>query len=131
MFSVDPIRSTADAAKVMMENFKDADREYFVAVNLDTQNKPISYSIVSSGDVNHVCFPITSVFKTALLQNATSIIICHNHPGGTSTASVEDILATEEVVAAGKVLGIRVLDHFILTPYDYVSMKETHSDIFN
>ena len=114
----------------MQSNFRDADREYFVSVNLDAQGKPISYSVISAGDIHSVHFPIQSVFKTAILQNASSIIVCHNHPGGTLEASVEDLEATRMIASAGKILGIRLLDHFILTPYDYLSMKERYSEVF-
>ena len=131
MYGRKPIKSTIDAADALMEHFYDADKEYFVAVHMDTQGRPISFSIVSSGDVNAVHFPISSVFKTALLQNAVSIIVCHNHPGGTLSPSNEDLEATRMLVEAGKILGIKVLDHFILTPTDYLSLRERRSDLFN
>lgn len=125
-----PIRSTADAARVLMENFKDADREYFISVNLDAQGRPISYHIVSAGDVQAVHFTVSTVFKVALLQNATSVIICHNHPSGTPVPSTEDLTSTQLMIDAGKMIGIRVLDHFILTPSEYVSLKETYGYLF-
>ena len=131
MYGRKPIRSTIDAADALMEHFYDADKEYFVAVYLDSQGRPISFSIVSSGDVNAVHFPISSVFKTALLQNSVSIIICHNHPGGTLSPSIEDLEATRMLVEAGKMLGIKVLDHFIITPTDYLSLRERRGDLFN
>lgn len=131
MYGRKPIKSTIDAADALMEHFYDADKEYFVAVHIDAQGRPISFSVVSSGDVNAVHFPISSVFKTALLQNAVSIIICHNHPGGTLSPSNEDLEATRMLVEAGKILGIKVLDHFILTPTDYLSLRERRSDLFS
>ena len=131
MYGRKPIKSTIDAADALMEHFYDADKEYFVAVHMDAQGRPISFSIVSSGDVNAVHFPISSVFKTALLQNAVSIIVCHNHPGGTLSPSNEDLEATRMLVEAGKILGIKVLDHFILTPTDYLSLRERRGDLFN
>lgn len=131
MYGRKPIKSTIDAADALMEHFYDADKEYFVAVHVDAQGRPISFSVVSSGDVNAVHFPISSVFKTALLQNAVSIIVCHNHPGGTLSPSNEDLEATRMLVEAGKILGIKVLDHFILTPTDYLSLRERRGDLFN
>ena len=131
MYGRKPIKSTIDAADALMEHFYDADKEYFVAVYIDAQGRPISFSVVSSGDVNAVHFPISSVFKTALLQNAVSIIVCHNHPGGTLSPSNEDLEATRMLVEAGKILGIKVLDHFILTPTDYLSLRERRGDLFS
>ena len=126
----EPIRSTSDAARAMVQNFRDADREYFVSVNLDAKGRPISYYVVSGGSVNAVHFPISSVFKAALLQNAVSVILCHNHPSGTLEPSKEDCDATISMVEAGRMLDIRVLDHFILTPTSYVSLREERGDLF-
>lgn len=69
-------------------------------------------------------------YNTALLQNAVSIIICHNHPGGMAHPSTEDISATKAIIEVGRMLGIRVLDHFIFTLHDYVSMKEVMPELF-
>lgn len=129
--SASPIRNTWDAGRILQEQFADADREYFISVNMDAQGRPISYHIAGIGSTCSVPFTVSSVFKTALLQNAVSILVAHNHPGGTPQESREDIEATELLVQAGKVLGIKVLDHFILTPYDYVSLREKRGDLFS
>ena len=131
LYSVDPITSSSKAADVLRENFEDADREYMVSVNLDVQGRPISFHIAGIGSLNEVNFNIASVFKIALLQNAASVILCHNHPGGTAYPSSEDIDVTKDMVRIGKMLGIRVLDHFILTPSDYMSMRETYPEAFD
>lgn len=130
LYNADPIKSTMDAGRLLQKQFADADREYFVSVYLDGQGRPISYHIAGIGSVNAVQFPIASVFKVALLQNAVSVILCHNHPGGTGEPSSEDCDATRELVAAGKLIGIRVLDHIILTPVDYLSLREERGDLF-
>lgn len=129
--SVMPIRNTWDAGQLLQQQFANADREYFVSLNLDGQGRPISYHVAGIGSVRAVHFPIDGVFKIALLQNAASIIICHNHPSGCLEPSEEDINATKILLAAGDILGIRVLDHFILTPYDYVSLREERGDLFS
>lgn len=129
--SATPIRNTWDAGRLLQEQFADADREYFVSVFLDAQGRPISYHIAGIGSVCAVHFAISSVFKTALLQNAESVLLCHNHPGGTLCPSKEDIDTTEEFVKVGKLLGIRVLDHFIITPQDYLSLREERGDLFS
>ena len=128
--STTPIRNTWDAARLLQQQFADADREYFVSVNMDAQGRPISYHVAGIGSVCSVHFAIDGVFKVALLQNASSIILCHNHPGGTPRPSFEDLNATEQLVSAGKMLGIKVLDHFIITPTDYLSLREERGDLF-
>lgn len=129
--SAAPIRNTWDAGRLLCEQFSDADREYFISVNLDAQGRPISYHVAGIGSVDSVPFAVGSVFKTALLQNASSLLLCHNHPSGTLRASNEDLNATRAMVEAGQLLGIKILDHFILTPYDYMSLREERSDLFS
>ena len=128
--SATPIRNTWDAARLLQQQFADADREYFISVNMDAQGRPISYHVAGIGSVCSVHFAIDGVFKVALLQNACSIILCHNHPGGTTQASTEDLEATRLLVDAGKMLGVKVLDHFIITPTDYLSLREERGDLF-
>lgn len=129
--SQNPIKSTYDAGMLLSEKFADADREYLLVVNLDSGNRPISFHMVGIGSVTAVHFPIANVFKTAIIQNATSILICHNHPSGTLDPSEEDIKATRECCKAGGLLGIKVLDHFILTGNNYISLKEWNPELFS
>ena len=130
IMSATPIRNTWDAARLLQQQFADADREYFVSVYLDAQRRPISYHVAGIGSVCAVHFAVSEVFKVALLQNACSVILCHNHPGGTTNASTEDLEATRLLVDVGKTLGIKVLDHFIITPTDYLSLREERGDLF-
>ena len=128
--SAEPIRNTGDAGRILREQFADADREYFVSVNLDAKGRPISYHVAGIGSVCSVHFAIDSVFKIALLQNSVSILVCHNHPGGTLAPSNDDLEATKSLVAVGNLLGIRVLDHLIISPDDYVSLREGYGEVF-
>lgn len=129
--STTPIRNTWDAARLLQQQFADTDREYFVSVNLDAQGRPISCHVAGIGSICAVHFAVDGVFKVALLQNASSVMLCHNHPGGTPRSSIEDLEATKLLVDAGKMLGIKVLDHFIITPTDYLSLREERDDLFN
>ena len=131
IMSATPIRNTWDAARLLQQQFADADREYFVSVNLDAQGRPISYHVAGIGSVCAVHFAVDGIFKVALLQNAVSVILCHNHPGGTTAPSTEDLEATRTIIDAGKMLGIKVLDHFIITPTDYLSLREERGDLFS
>ena len=125
-----PIRSSWDAGRLLQKQFADADREYFISVNLDAKGRPISYHVAGIGSVSHVHFAVASIFKVALLQNAAAILICHNHPGGSREPSTEDIKVTQEIIEIGRILGIFVMDHIILAPDDYLSLREERGDLF-
>ena len=131
VYSQERILSNSDAAKLLSREFYDADREYFMVLNLDASGRPISYHIVNVGTLSMVAFPIANAFKTAIIQNACSLILCHNHPGGQLQPSQEDIEATEEMVRVGKILGIKVVDHFILANNDYISLRSEMGYLFD
>lgn len=97
--------------------------EEFWMVCLDTKNKPIGLHMVARGDVNQAIVHPREVFKRALLNNATSIILMHNHPSGKVEPSASDVKTTERLVEAGKVLGIEVLDHIVVGE-GFLSFKE-------
>ncbi len=90
------------------------DREYCCVVNLDGANHPINFNVVSIGDVNQAHVPIQNVFKSAILSNASSIMMFHNHPSGSVQASREDIDVTKRLIEAGRIMNIPVLDHIIV-----------------
>lgn len=130
VYGRDPIMNTTDMAEVLCKEFRDLDREHMFVVNLDAQNRPISYHTVGLGGTHAVNFPIGNVFKTAIIQNAVSIVLCHNHPSGTLRPSDEDLKATKQCVKVGNLIGIKVLDHIILTPDNYRSLRETNCELF-
>ena len=91
---------------------------------LDNQLEMASFSVVHRGTVDSSLAAPRDVFQRALLANAKGIILAHNHPSGHVNPSKADDDFTEKVVDAGKILGIQVLDHMIVTRYDYFSYKE-------
>ena len=114
LISQEQITSPDKAVRVMAEMLGQMDREYFCVVNLDNQKHPINFNIVSMGDTNKSLVPVQNVFKAAILSNASSVIAFHNHPGGSLTASIEDIDVTKNLIEAGKILNIPVDDHIII-----------------
>lgn len=103
----------------------DMDREALAVITLDVKNHPTSINVCSTGSLNSSIVHPREVFKTAILGNAASIIIGHNHPSGNPTPSNEDINITKRLKEAGKILGIEVLDHIIIGSFDnYISFKE-------
>ncbi|EPZ37194.1 hypothetical protein JV16_02960 [Anoxybacillus ayderensis] len=97
---------------------KCADREVFVVVCLDTKNQPTAILICGEFE----CKP--EVFKSAILANAASVLVAHNHPPTDPTPSREDIEVTRRLVEAGRIVGIELLDHVVVSGERFVSLKE-------
>lgn len=119
------ITSPADAYNFCFKGrFEGCDRENLAVLLLDTKNKVIGLDIVFVGTLNCSMVTMREVFKSAVALGAAAIIVCHNHPSGDPTPSPEDVLVTREIVAAGKLLDIDVLDHHVLGHNKYVSLRE-------
>lgn len=103
---------------------KRLDREHFLAIHLDSRNMILGVETVSIGSLNYTIVHPREVFKAAILLNAAAVILAHNHPSGALTPSDEDISLTKRMMQAGKLIGIEVLDHVIVTKDGYVSLKE-------
>jgi DNA repair protein RadC len=102
-----------------------ADREHSAALFLDAHGKPTGASIIGIGSLTTTPMPAREVFKAALLANACSVILSHNHPSGSIKPSPRDVGVTRSLMEAGELLGIRVLDHLIVTPGgDFCSFAE-------
>ncbi len=133
LYSTEQITTPDKAAEVMAEVLAQMDREYCCVVNLDGANHPINFNVVSIGDVNQAHVPIQNVFKSAILSNASSIMMFHNHPSGSVMASREDIDVTKRLIEAGKIMNIPVLDHIIVGggTAERFSFKEEKPEMFN
>lgn len=116
------IESPHDAVEILANELKYMDREMMMSINLNTKNEIINAHICSIGTVNlSICDP-KSIFKAALLSNATAVMLIHNHPSGSCEPSHEDIATTDELIKAGNVLKISVLDHIIVGVNEYYSI---------
>ena len=101
--------------------------ESFYTFTLDTKNKVTGIFEVSRGTLNASIVHPRDVFQRAILQNANSIILMHNHPSGDPAPSQEDINTTNRLQEAGEIIGIKVLDHIIVgDENNYISFKERH-----
>lgn len=99
--------------------------EYMQMLCMNNKNVVTGILQISHGNVNSAIVGTREVFQKALLANAVSIILMHNHPSGDPMPSNEDIKVTERLVEAGKLLGVNVLDHLVIGRGRYVSLKET------
>jgi DNA repair protein RadC len=115
--------SPADAASLLY-GMDGLDQEHLVVITLDTKNRVLSQETLYIGNVNTSIIRVSEVFRLAIRQNATAIIISHNHPSGDPSPSPEDVRVTRQVVEAGKLLDIEVLDHLVIGHQNYVSLKE-------
>jgi len=119
------ISSPKDCANIFKKFIGDYDREALVVLTLDTKNKITSLTVASLGSLNYSIVHPREVFKTAILSNASSIIISHNHPSGETTPSKEDIKITKRLRECGDILGIELIDHIIIGDNNkYLSFKE-------
>lgn len=119
------IRSPEDAAKIVSEYLRGVDREHFVGLYLNSANALIAIHTVSVGTLNSSLVHPREVFKLALMVNAASVIVAHNHPSGNAEPSQEDLAVTRQLVEAGKILGIPIHDHIITTGgTTYASLAE-------
>ena len=124
-YGEEPFSQPADVFlnQMLQKEFHKCDREKFIAVHLNTKNQIISYEVVSVGSLNASIVHPREVFKGAILSNAASVILCHNHPSGDPNPSKEDTQLTSRLEEAGKILGIEILDHIIFASSNFYSFK--------
>jgi DNA repair protein RadC len=113
-------------SSLFVELFGDVTEEHFVTFYLNSKNKLIAFGIISKGTVSETIVHPREIFKLALLANASSIIISHNHPSGMVDPSPQDIQVTTKLKQCGELLGIALLDHVIVNTEtkSFYSMKE-------
>lgn len=118
------IREAKDVAALMMVRFKDLQEEHFRCLLLNTKNEVLRIADVSKGGDDIVAAMPREVFRQAVKDGATGIIVCHNHPSGDPEPSRQDIAITERLHNAAETLGIRLCDHVIFGDGRYVSFNE-------
>ncbi len=118
------ISSAADVASLLMVRFKDCETEQFKSLLLNTKNEVCRVVDVSDGGLDATLALPRDVFRMAVREGATGVIVCHNHPSGDPEPSKDDIHLTDRLAHAAEVLGLRLLDHVIFGDGRYVSLKE-------
>ena len=109
------IRNPQDLAELGMKFLKNADREIFLLVCLNTRNHINCIHVVSIGTVNASLVAPREVFKIALLSNASEVAFIHNHVSGDVEPSEDDLLITRRLAECGKLFDIKLLDHVIVS----------------
>jgi DNA repair protein RadC len=120
----DPVRDPEALARSLLARYAHHVQERLGAVYLDAKNRVLREREIYIGTLNSATVSTRDVLRFALDDHAASLIVFHNHPSGDPSPSAEDLLFTRKLVEAGKVLGVDVLDHFILGSNRYVSLKQ-------
>jgi len=107
-----------------LKDLRDHKKEHFVIFYLDSRNQEIKREIVSVGSLNANLVHPREVFEPAVRNLAAQIILAHNHPSGDPEPSEDDLEITKRLVESGKILGIEVVDHIIITKTGFISFKE-------
>lgn len=118
------VRDPSTAFKRLRFLFDELAQEQFVVVLLDTRNSITAIDIVGVGTINASLVHPREVFRAAVSGLACSILLAHNHPSGNPEPSAEDVAITKQLVEAGKVLGIPVVDHLIFAGSNFTSLAE-------
>lgn len=118
------IRCAEDLADLGQKLLGKADREVFIVVCLNSQNGINAINVVSIGSLTASIVHPREVFKLAVISNAASIALMHNHPSGSVKPSKEDIEITKQLIEAGKLLDIDVVDHIIVSEGNHYSFLD-------
>lgn len=118
------IRCPEDVCKLVMEEMRHLDREYFRTISLNTKHHVMAIDTVSIGNLNSSIVHPRELFKNPIKRSTAALILVHNHPSGDPAPSREDIEVTKRLRDAGMLLGIEILDHIIIGDNNYTSLKE-------
>ena len=111
-----------DVCRFLMSRYFGLTDEVFSMVTFNGKGNMISYDILARGNANEVHVSARDIIENALKRKAACTVIAHNHPGGVAIPSEEDIFVTDDIKAALDHIGVKLLDHVIITDDDYVCM---------
>jgi DNA repair protein RadC len=117
-----PVIANTDDAVAQLGNIRDKKQEYFVVLTLDGANRLISNTVVFQGTLNQSLVHPREIFAKAIEDRAASIIVAHNHPSGSVEPSADDMEITSKLKDAGQLLGIKVLEHIVVSKTAYRSI---------
>lgn len=118
------VTSPSDAAALLMSDMMLLQQEEVRVISLSTRNDVIAIDTLYVGSLNSSIIRIGEIFRLAIKRGAAAIILVHNHPSGDPSPSPEDVHVTRQVVEAGELMDIQVLDHVIIGHNRYTSLKE-------
>jgi len=117
---------------LFLEPLKTFPEEHFGSLHLNAKNQVVGYQEISHGTISASLVSPREVFKAAILSNSFALLVAHNHPSGAQLSpSKEDLETTRQLLKAGKILGITVLDHVIVGDDEIYSIRENHPRIWD
>ena len=118
------IRTPHEAAAILLPQMADLEQEHLVTLILNTRNRLLKLHTVYVGSLNTSLVRVGEIFREAIRRNAAAILVAHNHPSGDPSPSPEDVAITRNIVHAGQLVDIDVLDHLVVGRARWVSLKE-------
>jgi len=118
-----PIKTAEDVVKLVRPRLKDKKKEYFLILSLDSRDKLIKISEISIGSLTANLVHPREVFKEAIQTSAVSVVLVHNHPSGDPKPSKDDLMITDKLIKVGKILGIKIVDHIIISKNSFFSLR--------
>jgi len=109
-----------------LQDMRNLPKEHLRGLYLNSHNRVIRDEVISIGTINSSIIHPREVFRPAIECNAAALVLAHNHPSGEAIASAEDVEITHQLIAAGKMLGIAVLDHVIITKTGFTSVSANY-----
>ena len=119
-----PVINNAKDAVAQLSDMRDLKKEHFMALYLNAKNQLVHKETISMGTLNANLVHPREVFEPALKYSAAQIIVAHNHPSGDPKPSEDDMELTKKLTEAGKMMGIEIMDHVIVSKNSHFSFKE-------
>ena len=124
--TLEKVEGPEDVARYVIPSLRFEQKEHFLAMFLDIRNRILALSTISVGSLTSSIAHPREVFREAIRYSAASVILVHNHPSGDPAPSREDIQLTKQMMKAGEIMGIPVLDHVVVAGDNFVSLKEAN-----
>jgi DNA repair protein RadC len=118
------IRAPQDVWRMVAPLIEHQEQEHFLVLFLDTRNRVVDHEVLYKGTLNSSLVRIGEVFRGAIRRHCAAIIVAHNHPSGDPAPSPEDVTLTRQLVAAGKLVEVDMLDHVVVGRGRFISLRE-------
>ncbi len=118
------IKDPESVVKAVQATIRDKAKEHFKLILLNSRNRIIGISTISIGTLDSNLVHPREVFKEAIAHSSASVVLVHNHPSGDPEPSEDDLIITRRLTEAGKILGVEITDHIIITKNRFFSFKE-------
>lgn len=124
--TIEKVEGPEDVARYVIPSLRFEQKEHFLAMFLDIRNRILALSTISVGSLTASIAHPREVFREAIRYSAAGVILVHNHPSGDPAPSREDIQLTKQMMKAGEIMGIPVLDHVVVAGENFLSLKEAN-----